>query len=809
MIKNYLKSAIRNVKRHPFISFVNIFGLTVGLTCCLLILAYVINEKSYDKFNKNAGDIYRVTRTFYSANGTESLHLASVAPPFGPLLQNAFSDIKKITRLWPQNAVPFKYGDKLFNEKCAFFADENLFSVFTIPVLRGDPATALTGPYSVMLTEEVAKKYFDGADPMNKVIVLNNGKHPYKVTGIFKPFPANSHLHPQILMSFSTLKDPDVYGEEALTRMFNHNAFYTYLLFPPNYNIAQIEKQLPDFLDKYVHLNHLAGNIKTHQATGLGLQKLADIHLYSHSDSEIEPNGDIKRVYIFSAIALFILLIACINYMNLSTARSVLRAREIGVRKVVGAQRKEIISQFLSESILITWLALLLALFITTLIMPVINKVANQHLSMDVLLQWWVLLPVLALPFLIGLISGTYPALFMSSFVPVKALKGVLNIGSGNVSFRKVLVVIQFSVSIILIVATAVVYRQLQYMQNKDLGFNKEHILTLKYGPDMLKQYNPFKADLLKNAAIKTVGKSSYVPSDRLLSSSDAAVMHGGTMQPVKIELKFINADYDFISAYGMQMAAGRNFSREFPTDTSNFIINEAAVKQLEWKSPEDAIGQNMRYGDVKGKVIGVVKDFQFESLHQKVIPLLLQLPRFDYFGSVSISIDGRNVNSTIAAVRDTWKKYQPGIPFEFSFLDEKFAQLYNSEQQQGSLFAMFSCIAIFIACLGLFGLSAFSISQRIKEIGLRKVLGASVPQIVRELSGDFLKPVLIAAVIATPIAWYIMNIWLLDFAFRIGVSWWILAMAGILALIIAFATISFQSVKAALMNPVKSLRSE
>lgn len=809
MIRNYLKSAIRNIKRQPFISFINIFGLSLGLTCCLLISAYVINEKSYDKFNTNVDNIYRVTRTFYSADGAVNLRTGSVAPPFGPLFQNAFPDIKAVTRLFQQDAVSFKYGEKLASEKDVFFADENLFKIFTIPVLKGDPATALKEPYSVMLTDKVAKRYFNGADPMNKTLVIGNNKHPYKVTGIFEPLAANAHLHPQVLMSFKTLEDPDLYGNEALTTKYNHNAFYTYLLLPQDYNIALIEKQLPDFLDKYVHLSRLPGTMKTHQATSLSLQKLADIHLYSHLDREIEQNGDIKRVYIFSAITLFILLIACINYMNLSTARSVLRAREIGVRKVIGAQRKEIIAQFLSESVLVTCIALVLAMLAVTLAIPFINKIAGQQLSVQLLLQWKVLVPVLILPFVIGLLSGAYPALFISAFVPVKALKGMLSFGKGTLSFRKVLVVLQFSVSIILIVATTVVYRQLNYMQDKNLGFNKDHVLIVKYGPDMLTQYTPFKADLLNNPVIKSVGKSSYIPSERVLSASDASAMHNGVMQQVKISLNFLNTDYDFIPTYGMKMAAGRNFSKEYGTDTSNFIINEAAVKALDWKNPAEAIGQDFIYGDVRGKIIGVVKDVQFESLHQKVIPLLFQLPRFDYFGSVSIKIDGRHVNQAIATVQNTWKRYQPNVPFEYTFLDEKFGQLYNSEQQQGSLFTIFSCIAIFIACLGLFGLSAFTISQRIKEVGVRKVLGASVPQIVKVLSVDFLKLVIIAALIAAPIAWYAMNKWLVDFAFRIEISWWILAMAGMLALIIAFATISFQSVKAALMNPVKSLRSE
>ncbi|MDB5130290.1 MAG: FtsX-like permease family protein [Mucilaginibacter sp.] len=809
MIKNYLRSAIRNIKRHPFISFINIFGLTVGLTCCLLILAYIINERSYDKSYKNANDIYRVTRIFYSGPNVESLHLSAVAPPFGPLLQNAFSDIKKVTRVLPNGTTPLRYKDKLFNENSAVFADENFFDFFSLPVIKGDAHKALLDPYTVMMTEAVAKKYFGDADPINKTVLLDNNKHEFKVTGIFKPFPANSHMHPDILMSFNTLKDPVIYGEKQLQTNYGNNSFYTYLLFPNGYNVSRIEGQLPDFLDKYVHFPGMPGNIKTHQVTKLTIQKLTDIHLRSHLDVEIEGNGDIIRVYIFSAIALFILLIACINYMNLSTARSALRAKEIGIRKVMGAQRKAIIAQFLSESVLITMVSLLLAVILTVSVLPFINYLSNQALSVGSLLQWRILLSLLALPFVVGIISGIYPALFMSSFLPVKVLKGMLKVGSGNLSFRKVLVVLQFSISIILIIATTVVYRQLQYVQSKSLGFNKDFVLTTQYTRLLNKQYEAFKSDVMKNGAIKDIGRSSRIPTGRLLDDQNAKVLQGGSMQPIKVDLKYITTDYGFIPTYGMQIAAGRNFSKEFPTDTTNYIINEAAVRALGWKTPQNALDKDIAYGDIKGKVIGVVKDFHFESLHQKIIPLLFQLPGRGFYNRLSVKIDGRNVQSAISTIQTTWQKYLPETPFDFTFLDTKFNHLYQSEQEQGRLFTIFSCIAIFIACLGLFGLSAFTITQRVKEIGVRKVLGASIPQIVTELSKDFMKLVLIAAIIAFPIAWYSMNSWLVNFAFHVGIGWWVFIMAGVIALVIAFMTISFQSIKAALANPVDSLRSE
>ncbi|WPV02263.1 FtsX-like permease family protein [Mucilaginibacter sp. cycad4] len=805
MIRNYLRSAFRNIARHKFISFINIFGLTIGLTCCLLILTYIVKELSYDKFNHNAPNIYRVSRSFNTADGIVNLHLGAVAPPFGPLLKNEFPDIKKVTRLFPNGDVVLRYKDKLLTEKGSYFADENFLSFFDLKTVAGDPKTALSEPYTVMMTEDMARKYFGNEDPINKEIRLDNTAN-FKVTGIFKPFPPNSQMHPQMLMSFNTLNDDKVYGRNQLATNWGNNSFFTYLLLPDNYNIDRISSQFPAFIDKYMNF---PGQPRQSKFTQLHIQRFLDIHLHSHLDDEVEQNGDIKRVYIFSAIALFILLIACINYMNLSTARSTLRAKEIGIRKVIGAQQKEIVTQFLSESVLVTYFSLVLALILTWALLPLINGFSELGLSIVSLFKPSILVSVLLLPLIIGLISGIYPAIFMSSFKPIKVLKGILKVGSGNISFRKVLVVVQFSISIILIVATTIVFQQLRYIQTKSLGFNKDHLVTL--GGIPANQFEAFRADVLRDPAIKDLGRSSRIPSGRLLDDQGASVFDGDKPLPVKADIKCINADYGFIPTYGIKMAAGRNFSRDFATDSNNFVINASAVSVLGWKTPENAIGKDMSYGGIKGKVIGVVNDFHFESLHQNIIPLLMEMPSFanNSYRRVTIKIDGSHINSALATLEQTWKKYQPETPFEYSFLDERFQKLYNSEQEQGNLFTIFSCLAIFIACLGLFGLSAFTISQRVKEIGVRKVLGASIPQIVTELSKDFLKLVIVAAVIALPIAWYAMSKWLLDFAFRINIQWWVFVMAGVIALIIAFATISYQSIKAAMANPVKSLRSE
>jgi putative ABC transport system permease protein len=770
--------------KYKFISFINLFGLTVGLTCCLLILAYILNELSYDKYNKNADNIYRVTRTFYNGNGEATLNLSTVSPPFGYYLPTDFPEIQKMTRLLNSGTVPLRYKDKLINEQNVYFADENLFDVFTLDVVKGNPKTALSDPFSIMLTEEEAKKYFGNEDPINKVIRANT-QFDVKVTGVYKAFPSNTHMHPNMLVSFNTLKDSAVYGEQNLRTNWGNNSFFTYIMLPKSYNINNMKARFPAFIDKHMG-----------------------------DDYEAEPNGDIKRVYIFSAIALFILLIACINYMNLSTARSALRAREIGIRKVIGARRKELIVQFLSESVLITWAAIAIAFVLLYMFLPWLNKVSGQDLSIDILKKWQVWIPLFLSPFIVGTISGLYPAIFMSSFQPVKTLKGLFKVQGSSISFRKVLVVTQFAISIILIITTMIVFQQLRYMQQASLGYDKEHIVTLAYYNQLDDQYESFRNNLLRNTSIKDVGRSSRIPTGRLLDGMGAFAPGTDSMTPVKADIRYVAADYDFIPTYGIQMDAGRNFSRDYGTDTANFILNEAAVKAIGWKSPQEAVGKNFRYGFINnGHIIGVMKDFHFESLHQTIAPLILIMPATGpgqtFYNSISIKIAGNNISSALETIKDTWQKYLPELPYQYTFLDERFSKLYEAEQRQETIFIVFACIAIFIACLGLLGLSAFAITQRIKEIGVRKVLGANVSTIVALLSKDFLKLVIIAALLAFPVAWYAMHNWLQDFAYRINMQWWVFVLAGVLAAVIALITVSFQAIKAAIANPVKSLRTE
>lgn len=809
MIKNYFKLAFRNLLKHQFISFINLFGLTVGLTCCLLITTYIIDELSYDKYNKNADNIYRVTRTFKNTDGAVSLTLSTVSPPFGYYMPTDFPEIKKMTRLLDNGTAPMKYGDKKFNEKNVFFADENLFDVFTVNVLKGNPQKALADPFSVMLTEEQAKKYFGEEDPINKTIRYNS-QLDFKVTGIYKAFPSNAHMHPTMLLSFSTLKDTAVYGAENLRTNWGNNSFFTYLLLPDKNTPAKMVAQFPAFIDRHMDHKDYQGKDPS-KFTTLGLQKLTDIHLRSHTDYEAEPNGDIKRVYIFSAIALFILLIACINYMNLSTARSALRAREIGIRKVIGARKKELILQFLGESVLVCWAAIILAFLLTYLSLPLLNRVAGKEIAFSILLSWKVIIPLLFTPFIVGILSGIYPALFMSSFQPVKTLKGLFKVTGSSISFRKALVVTQFSISIILIITTIIVFQQLNYMQKKSLGFDKDKVVTMAYTNEVSKQYDAFRTALLQNSDFKNITRSSRVPTGRLLDNMGAYTLSGDSMMPVSTDIKFVTADYDFVSTFGIPLKAGRFFSRDFGTDTLSFVINEASVKALGWKSNQDAVGKDFKYGRTKGHIIGVINDFHFESMHQAIVPLVLLMlpPRQGYYNNFSVKIASNNITASMNNLEKAWKKYFPETPFDYTFLDDNFDKLYESEQRQATLFTSFACIAIFIACLGLLGLSAFAISQRIKEIGVRKVLGASTNSIVRLLSADFLKLVVVAAVLAFPVAWYAMHNWLKDFAYRTDIHWWVFIAAGMLAAIVAFVTVSLQAVKAAVANPVKSLRTE
>ena len=816
MLQNYFKIAFRNLLRHKVFSLINLFGLTIGLACCLLIALFILDELSYDRYHEKADRIYRVTRSFLEQDGSVQLHLGQVAPPFGPLIKNDFKEVEEVVRLL-QSTLNIRYEDKVFTEEQVFMAEENLFKVFTIPVLKGNPDKALVDPFTVMLSDEMSEKYFGKGDPMDKMLQVD-GLFAAKVSGVFKKFPSNSHWHPDFLVSFSTLRDSTIYGAEQLRTNWGNNSFSTFLLLPENYDAKRLEAQFPAFVDRHIRFPDQPTDApKPSSWTKLYLDKMTDIHLHSHLDSEIEPNGDIKRVYIFSAIALLILLIAAINYMNLATARSATRAKEIGIRKVAGAQQGELMRQFLSESLLMTFLAMILALGVTWLALPLLEGLTGKDLTIQAILNWRFAALAAGVTALVGLLAGIYPAVFMSSFQPITVLKSVFPLGgrsSGNVSLRKVLVVAQFSISIILISCTGIVFQQLQYMQNKSLGFDKEHLITLPYYDTVAERWEALRNEWMNNPNLKNVGRSLLVPSDRLLNSMGTANTEvGDSLKASSETLYMVFADHDFFPTYGIPFAGGRNFSRDFPTDDSTaFIINETAMRMIGWQNPEEGVGKPFEYGGRKGRLVGIIKDFNFESLHSNVSPIVFFMPppqgRFS-FSNISIKIDGNNIQNALNHIEKIWHQFIPDFPYQYTFVDESFGQLYEAEQRQGRLFTIFSGIAIFVACLGLFGLAAFATSQRVKEIGIRKVLGASVGSIVTLISKDFLWLVLIAAVLAVPVAWYAMSNWLEDFAYRINLPWWMFALAGFVALLVALATVSMQAVRAAVANPVESLRSE
>lgn len=799
MIRNYIKIAFRNLLKHKSFSFINIIGVAIGLACFLLLTIYVKDELSYDRHNTNADRIYRLSRTFLSKDGTESLRLGHAAPPFGPLIKQDFPQVEEVTRMLETDAI-VRYGEHLFNEENLYAAEANLFKVFTFDVIQGNPASALVNPFSIMFSRPMAEKYFGKENPLGKTVRLDN-LLDYTVTGVYEPLPSQATFHPNFLISFSTLNDNRVYGAEGLRTNWSNNSFSTFLLLPKNYDPAKLVSAFPSFQNR-----HIDSNASTYSV--LNLMKLSDIHLHSHMDSEMEANGDIQYVYLFSAIAIFILLIACINYMNLATARSAKRAKEVGMRKVVGAMRSQLINQFLSESILLVCISLMLGMLIVAFCLPFLNEFTQKQLTLSALADPVFILVLISITLFTGLVAGSYPAFFLTSFQPTSVLKGKIASALKNGKLRQTLVVAQFSIAVVLIISTAVVYSQMKYIQNYKLGYSKDQVILLQAAGDSATNYEAISQQLKENSGITEVGRSSRIPSGRLLDSWGAYVMKGDSMAPTDISIKSLAVDEDFIPTYKIKMAAGRNFSKQYPTDKAEgFVLNATAARLLGWKNPQEAVGNRFGYGDIRGQIIGITEDYHFESLHQKVAPIVMFM--HGNMRWISVQVSGGDITGSIAHIKKVWESRFPGKPFVYEFLDERFGRLYAREQTQQLLFGVFAGIAIFISCLGLLGLSMFMAELRVKEIGVRKVLGASVSNLVVLLSNDFLKLVLIAIVIASPIAWYGMHRWLQEFAYHTEISAWIFIAAGALSAGIAMLTISFQSIKAALKNPIASLKSE
>jgi putative ABC transport system permease protein len=794
MIKNYFKIAVRNLWRHKAFSLINILGLAVGMTACFLIFLYVSFELSYDTFHSKADRTYRIVCDIKTP--TEVINASGPSWAVPPNAKNEFPEIESFVRIAGGDNVLVRKGDIKFQEGNTMWADSAFFNVFDFKLIKGNPETALKEPLSIVFTESTAKKYFGKSDPMGQTLLLTGEALPAKVTGVMKDIPENSQIKGDIVLSMSTITQK---FNQSLDSQWGNYGASAYLLLKPGVNPKALEKKFPAFLEK----RNGTEMKKSQMYATLFLEPLRDVYLRSTRDGN--KTGNINNVYIFSIIAIFILLIACINFINLTTARSAERAKEVGIRKVVGAEKYQLTGQFIGESIVLCLIAFALTVIFSWLMIPVFNQLAGKTINSGLFQnpQYIVLLFFTSIG--IGLLAGIYPALVLSSYKPVIVLKGRFTTGTRGILLRKGLVIAQFTISIALMIATIVVYHQMNYMRTQDLGFSKDQMMIIDTNGDPAK--NAFQQELAKVPEIKSTAMSSSVPGGGNPGAYSEIENIKGDLQIANLDLYFV--DFDYINQYKIKIIAGRGFSRDYGTDTTQaMVLNEAAVKMFGYHSPEQAIGKRFKQWGREGKIIGVMKDFHFRSLQQPIKPLSMRIePRG--CNLVSVNLSASNLPATISAIENKWKKLIPNRPFNYYFLDEFFDRQYRSEVRFGNLFLNFAILAIFISCLGLLGLASYSTIQRTKEVGVRKVMGATVSNIVNLLSKDFLKLVVISFVIAAPIAWFGMYKWLQNFAYRINLGWWSFVLAGLAAIMIAFITVSFQAIKAAVANPVKSLRTE
>ncbi|GAB3025376.1 ABC transporter permease [Spirosoma pulveris] len=795
MLRNYLKIAFRNLWKNRLFSALNVVGMGVGIAAVGLMVLYVWHELSYDRFHANANRIFRVVHYAQWAGG--NLQLASTSAPFANALKNDYPEIKKTVRLNPEGGGLITYKDKKIEANDIMFADQSVFDVFTLPFLYGNPATALTQPQRIVLTRSLAEKLFgDPARAIGQTVEFSNN-FPNTVTGVIADVPTNSHLQFSALRSLPT----------NYTNGWQSFDLYTYVLLNTGSDYKALEAKLTGFFPKY--LKKEMGDV-TYR---LALQPLPSIHLHSHLDYEAGANGNSQTVYIFALVAALILLIAGINYVNLYTVRSMSRLREVGVRKAIGSHRSQLVGQFITESMLMALLASLVGVMFANMALPLFNELANKSLSLMNYAPWLMLGLVTLFALLLGAGSGLYPALFLSGFKTVVALKGQTSSKAGGIGFRKALVVFQFVAAVGLIACSWVIYRQMGYVLHKDLGFNKDQVLTFHLENEApRKQIQSLKEELRKSPLIEAVSAASNPIGNNNIGTKGMIFEQNGIMPTETQVVQKFAVDADYLNTLQIKLLEGRNFAASSPADaTGAVLVNEALVKKMGWKNP---IGKRVRSyvsmdKAVESQVIGVVNDFHTYSLQHKIEPLVLQLPAPEDQDNLYIRIRAGKAEEALAYIKTVYQQFDPAAIPGFHFLDENFSRQYKAEQKQGRLLLTFTILAVLIACLGLFGLAALAAEARTKEIGVRKVLGASVVSIVALLSKDFLKLVVIAIVIATPLAWYAMNQWLQGFAYKINIEWWIFALAGLLAVGIALLTVGFQSVKAALTNPVKSLRSE
>ncbi len=811
MIKSYLKIAWRNFRKNKVFSLINIVGLSLGLACFILISLYVQDELSYDRYNENADRIFRINSDIKF--GGAEMKLPTCSDPMGATLKKDYPQVEEYVRFYnSRGSKLIKKGNEFIDEQRVVHADSTVFNVFTLPAVSGNTKTALNEPNTVVISASTALKYFSTTDAVGKMIETNDTKNAlYKVTAVIKDIPSASHFNFDFIFSMANV-------EYDFGSFLNHN-FQTYILLKKGTDYKVFEKNFKQVVEKYLfpqvrermQISSMNDLEKSGTKIEYRLMPLTDIHLKSDRFPELGVNGNMQYVYIFSAVALFILLIACINFMNLSTARSISRAKEVGIRKVLGTEKKSLIAQFLTESTLLSFMALIIAVLIAWLAMPYFNTVSTKSLNIQNLFTLKTLPLLLLLPLFVGLLAGSYPAFFLSSFQPIKVLKGKLNTGFKKNNLRSGLVVFQFFISIVLIVAVSIVYKQLNYVQTKKLGFNKDQLLVINNTGALDKNVDVFKNEVTKMAGVSAATFSGYLPVSNSSRSDNTYSKEPVMDSKNSLNMQTWNIDYDYIKTLGMEIIKGRNFSKEFGADSSAIIINETTEKILGYADP---LGKKIFTLDehdpsktISYTIVAVVKNFNFESLRKNIGPLCMRLGYNKWATSFKVSTG--DVQTLVKKIESKWIAMAPGMPFSYQFLDDAFDNMYRSEQRVGKIALLFAILTILIACLGLFGLATYMAEQRIKEIGVRKVLGATVGNITTMLSKDFIKLVLIATVIAFPVAWWAMNRWLQEFAFRVNISWWVFVLAGFLAVLIAVLTVSSQAIKAAIANPVKSLKAE
>ena len=784
MLWNYMKITFRNIRKYKIFSFVNLLGLALGLACCILIMLWVLDETSYDKFHENADNIYRLSLEYH--NGDNIDEVAVTPGPLGQLLQNEIPQVINQCRIIAQPWT-FLVGNEQdsYYENTIGFSDSTIFGMFGYKLLEGDPANALAEPNSIVIDSDMAQKYFGDTDVLGKTLKLLN-RYDLKITGVLEPIPAASHLQFKALVNLDFLTN----FKYAMVS-WGDNSIYTYV---------QVQDATPETLEPL--FTKLVAEKKEDESTLVNMIPITSIHLHSHMIADSRGNGDIRNIYIFSIIAVFVLLIACINFVNLSTARAIKRAKEVGLRKVLGANRIQLIKQFMGETMLMACSSLALALILVEIFLPTFNNLVGKSLSLSSFSTAGFILIMLGIALLVGIFSGIYPSLVLSSFVPSKILKGSSHQVSSGARLRKVLVMVQFSLSIMLIVGTVVVYQQVQYMTHMNPGFDKDQIVFMHANKSLKDNYKPLKAELLKSESIQSVTGAQQLPND-IIASTDGVDWDG---RPEELENFWYRAfvESNFIDFFDMKLSEGRNFSDDFATDSSAYIINETAASLI---SSESVIGQRFALWEKDGKIIGVLKDYHFQSMHSKIEPLIFKIDYNKNF--ICVKLSGGDISGALGYLKTTVEKFAPEFPFEYKFLDETIDMRYSADMQMGTILKYFTFLAIIIACLGIFGLTSFTIEQRKKEIGIRKILGASEKYIVNMLCKELILLVLLANLIAMPISWYFIHNWLQNYAYHISITWSIFVFAAVLAVVVALLTVGYQSIKAALANPIEALKHE